>query len=163
MKNLERLYRPIGTVVLGKEQKIAILLDINEYLNLVTVRWYANKGIPYWRGYLFYRLPRIGKISLTFILTGVFGLDIYVVLLLELSLIEEDLGMLFINLLTWCIVLFEDIDIIGLKREPTDVEEKDEIKKGISLSGLLNIIDSKPPLLIIPILSKTKYLINPKG
>ena len=195
VKIAERPCRPMKTVVLDKEQKTDILSDINEYLNPATARWYANRGIPYRRGYLFHGPPGTGKSSLTFALAGVFGLDIHVVSLLEPTLTEEELGMLFAHLPARCIVLLEDIDTAGLiKREPTDADDKDatsaasdpasnewnvmsltkalkkanqlseeEKKKGISLSGLLNIIDGKPPLPIITILYKTKYLTNPKG
>ncbi len=107
---------------------------------------------------------------MTFALAGVFGLDIHVVSLLEPTLTEEELGMLFTNLPARCIVLLEDIDTAGLIREPSEEEKnppvpgeqgnndwnvanftkalkkanqltEEERKKGISLSGLLNIID----------------------
>lgn len=113
-----------------------------------------------------------GKTSLTFAIAGVFGLDIHVVSLLEPTLTEEELGMLFTNLPARCIVLLEDIDTAGLIREPVKVDEQEhhskrgkkedwdmgdltkaikkanqlseeEKKQGISLSGLLNIIDGK--------------------
>ncbi|CAG8978481.1 hypothetical protein HYALB_00005056 [Hymenoscyphus albidus] len=172
VKIAERPCRPMRTVVLDEERKMDVLVDINEYLNPVTARWYANRGIPYRRGYLFYGPPGTGKTSLTFALAGVFGLDIHVVSLLEPTLTEEELGMLFTNLPARCIVLLEDIDTAGLIRnEPTETAEErkgdgekdgqrgfdvgdltkafkkasqmseEERKKGISLSGLLNIID----------------------
>ncbi|CAL3973175.1 unnamed protein product [Diplocarpon coronariae] len=173
VKIAERPCRPMKTVVLDEERKLDVLSDINEYLNPATARWYANRGIPYRRGYLFYGPPGTGKTSLTFALAGVFGLDIHVVSLLEPTLTEEELGMLFTNLPARCIVLLEDIDTAGLIREDqvkiSGEREKDygkgkgegdwnvvdltkalkqanraseeEKKKGISLSGLLNIID----------------------
>ncbi|KAF4630498.1 hypothetical protein G7Y89_g7644 [Cudoniella acicularis] len=168
----ERPCRPMKTVVLDEERKMDVLFDINEYLNPATARWYANRGIPYRRGYLFYGPPGTGKTSLTFALAGVFGLDIHVVSLLEPTLTEEELGMLFTNLPARCIVLLEDIDTAGLIRnDPVKSEElksngkasdikndfnvvdltkalkkanqqsEEDRQKGISLSGLLNIID----------------------
>jgi chaperone BCS1 len=149
------------------------LADINEYLNPVTARWYANRGIPYRRGYLFHGPPGTGKSSLTAALASVFGLDIHVVSLLEPTLTEEELGMLFTNLPARCIVLLEDIDTAGLMRNDPMSDEarkkaeldanssefnvanltkalrkanelsEEERKKGISLSGLLNIIDGR--------------------
>ncbi|EHL01437.1 putative mitochondrial chaperone BCS1-A [Glarea lozoyensis 74030] len=105
-----------------------VLADINEYLNPTTARWYANRGIPYRRGYLFYGPPGTGKTSLTFALAGVFGLDIHVVSLLEPTLTEEELGMLFTNLPARCIVLLEDIDTAGLIRveAPEETTESDD-------------------------------------
>ncbi len=174
VKIAERPCRPLSTVVLSEKSKTEVLSDINEYLNPETARWYANRGIPYRRGYLFYGPAGTGKTSLTFALAGVFGLDIHVVSLLEPTLTEEELGMLFTTLPARCIVLLEDIDTAGLIREDAEGDEKaegregrkarsgdggdwnvvdltkalkkanrigDEDKKGISLSGLLNIID----------------------
>jgi chaperone BCS1 len=109
--------RPMNTVVLDEDSKLDVLVDINEYLSPATASWYSNLGIPYRRGYLFHGPPGTGKTSLTFALAGVFGLDIYVISLLEPSLTEKELGMLFRNLPARCIVLLEDIDTAGLDRE----------------------------------------------
>ncbi|KAK4044781.1 BCS1 N terminal-domain-containing protein [Parachaetomium inaequale] len=111
-----RPVRPMQTVVLDDEQKIRILSDMNEYLHPATPRWYANRGIPLRRGYLFHGPPGTGKTSLSFALAGVFGLDIYVISLLDPTLTEEDLLGLFTSLPRRCVVLLEDIDTAGLKR-----------------------------------------------
>lgn len=123
--------RPMRTVVLDEVVKNKVLMDINEYLNPSTAHWYASRGIPYRRGYLFHGPPGTGKTSLTFALAGVFGLDIYVVSLLEPTLTEEELGNLFTNLPPRCIVLLEDIDTAGLTR----VEKKDESDESSSDSN----------------------------
>ena len=148
--------RPMDTVVLEHDQKEQVLADINEYLHPASPRWYANRGIPYRRGYLFHGPPGTGKVSLlshlhpllaqhlfltlsqtslSFAIAGVFGLDIYCISLLEPTLTEEDLGLLFNNLPRRCVVLLEDIDSAGLIRrddtaEPTQksVEEKRDKK-----------------------------------
>ena len=106
------------TVVLDPKQKVQVLADINEYLHPATPRWYANRGIPLRRGYLFHGPAGSGKTSLSFALAGVFGLDIYVISLLEPSLSEEDLLTLFNTLPRRCVVLLEDIDAAGLSRPP---------------------------------------------
>ncbi|KAG7289523.1 hypothetical protein NEMBOFW57_005894 [Staphylotrichum longicolle] len=111
-----RPVRAMKTVVLDDEQKIRILSDMNEYLHPATPRWYANRGIPLRRGYLFHGPPGTGKTSLSFALAGVFGLDIYVISLLDPTLTEEDLLALFTSLPRRCVVLLEDIDTAGLKR-----------------------------------------------
>ncbi|KAI4592134.1 hypothetical protein KJ359_011509 [Pestalotiopsis sp. 9143b] len=147
----QRPVRDTDTVVLDNEQKLRILEDINEYIKPKTSRWYASRGIPLRRGYLFYGPPGTGKTSLAFALAGVFGLELYVISLLEPSLTEEDLLALFSCLPRRCIVLLEDIDTAGLKRttkqfntnrfDREKAEMVDVERGGISLSGLLNSID----------------------
>ena len=163
--------RPMETVVLEQNQKDAVLADINEYLHPSTPKWYASRGIPYRRGFLFHGPPGTGKSSLAWAIAGVFGLDIYCISLVEPTLTEEDLGLMFTSLPRRCVVLLEDIDSAGLsKRQDLDENAKTNIgdaaakfgaeitkalqtaqesskgkvkdsNQGISLSGLLNAID----------------------
>ncbi|KAF2970850.1 hypothetical protein GQX73_g2717 [Xylaria multiplex] len=111
-----RPVRDMRTVVLDQQQKLQVLADMNEYLHPETPHWYANRGIPLRRGYLFHGPPGTGKTSLSFALAGVFGLDIHVISLLEPTLTEEDLSSLFSTLPRRCVVLLEDIDTAGLRR-----------------------------------------------
>lgn len=99
--------RDIETVVLDEKEKLRVLDDINEYLHPATSQWYANRGIPLRRGYLFHGPPGTGKTSLSFALAGLFGLDIHVISLLDSGLTEEDLSNLFAYLPRRCIVLLE--------------------------------------------------------
>lgn len=154
-----RACRPMRTVSLDHNQKRIIVSDINEYLQPETRRWYDARGIPYRRGYLFHGPPGTGKTSLSFALAGIFGLQIYCISLSEIGLTEADLNKLFISLPRRCIVLLEDIDSAGLRRddEPPSVEPTSSSapsvtkppvtdtsgprKSLISLAGLLNVID----------------------
>lgn len=118
-----RPVRPIRTVVLDHKEKHDVLADVNEYLHPATPRWYASRGIPLRRGYLFHGPPGTGKTSFSFALAGVFGIDIYVISLQDASITEEDLAVLFTKLPRRCVILLEDIDSAGLRREGADGEE----------------------------------------
>ncbi|KAJ9640034.1 hypothetical protein H2199_006268 [Coniosporium tulheliwenetii] len=145
--------RPLETVALDKAQKEKIVADVNEYLHPASPRWYATRGIPYRRGYLFHGPPGTGKTSLSFALAGIFGLDIHVISLLDSTLTESDLNRLFNSLPRRCIVLLEDIDTAGLLRDEksdeanadADKKSKDSTKKdddAISAKDLANALKS---------------------
>lgn len=109
--------RPMDTVILDAAQKAAVVADMNEFLHPASPRWYAMRGIPYRRGYLFHGPPGTGKTSLSFALAGIFGLEIYAISLQEPTLTESDLMQLFNALPKRCVVLLEDIDTAGLLRD----------------------------------------------
>lgn len=44
--------RPLGTVIMSKEKKNALVADIEQYLLPATRKWYSQRGIPYRRGYV---------------------------------------------------------------------------------------------------------------
>jgi chaperone BCS1 len=120
--------RPLDTVSLDEVQKRLVVGDINEYLHPATARWYAARGIPHRRGYLFYGAPGTGKTSLSFALAGIFGLSIYCTSLSEKEMTESELASLFSQLPRRCLVLLEDIDSAGIRRDETadDVDSDDE-------------------------------------
>ena len=103
-----------------------IINDMNEYLHPLSPKWYATRGIPYRRGYLFHGPPGTGKTSLSFALAGIFGLEIYVISLQEPTLTEGDLMQLFNGLPRRCIVLLEDVDAAGLIRDGKSDAAEDE-------------------------------------
>lgn len=154
---MSRPNRDFSTVILPDTIKSDIIADAADYLEPATRRWYANRGIPYRRGYLLYGPPGTGKSSLSVALAGYFRMKIYIVSLSSLTATEENLASLFAELPTNCIVLLEDIDTAGLSstREASKdaKKNKDEADSTgsnsnnapahgqLSLSALLNILD----------------------
>lgn len=159
---LVRPSRPLDTVYMDEAIKKDVLEDMREFLGTDTPRFYARRGIPYRRGYLFHGPPGTGKTSLSFALAGDFGMDLHVCGLRDPQMTEQRLTDLMSNLPSRCIVLIEDIDSAGIKRD--DVAESPipaetqvshagrtgrgrqafpdaDRQQGITLSGLLNAID----------------------
>ncbi|OAQ74115.1 BCS1-like ATPase [Pochonia chlamydosporia 170] len=157
---MSRLNRPFSTVILNEDVKQDLIDDAADYLDPVTRRWYANRGIPYRRGYLLHGPPGTGKSSLSLALAGYFRMKIYIVSLSSAAATEENLMSLFHDLPTRCVVLLEDIDSAGLTHSrdtpetpasPADADSKTSNSPSsdststsgsrLSLSGLLNILD----------------------
>lgn len=140
-----RPLRPLETVHFDEKVKAELVADITNYLDPSTRRFYTSRGIPYRRGYLLHGDPGTGKTSLSLALAGRFGLELY---LLHLPSIRDDkeLERLFTALPPRCIVLLEDIDAVGMKRQPDKPDEDDEEEEKVkmsrcTLSGLLNVLD----------------------
>ncbi|CAH0029913.1 unnamed protein product [Clonostachys rhizophaga] len=153
---MARSTRPFSTVILEEKTKNDLIADIADYLNPATRRWYANRGIPYRRGYLLHGPPGTGKSSLSLALAGYFKMRIYILSLSSPMSSEETVSSLFASLPRKCVVLLEDIDSAGLthtrdKNSDTTESSNEENKTNgtatntttgkLSLSGLLNILD----------------------
>lgn len=163
---MARAPRALSTVVLDQEQKQSFISDIKEYLHPRTRRWYSNRGIPYRRGYLLHGPPGTGKTSLCFAASGLLSLQLYLLNLSSKNLDEDELMSLFQELPRRCIVLLEDVDCAGMsQKRSTDPATSSATpegqnkpgsqdgdnktsgpaagleKQGVSLSGLLNVID----------------------
>ncbi|EJP68697.1 mitochondrial chaperone BCS1 [Beauveria bassiana ARSEF 2860] len=146
-KEASRVARPLSTVAMDRDTKEQLVADMARFVNPATQRWYAQRGIPYRRGYLFYGQPGTGKTSLSLSVAGHFDLDIYRI---QVSGITDDsLKQLFEKLPERCVVLLEDVDVIAKSRAASgggspsgaDSGHPADAAVGTTMSGLLNIID----------------------
>ncbi|MCJ1284137.1 hypothetical protein MMC26_003468 [Xylographa opegraphella] len=149
---VRRPTRPLRTIDLDLKTKEQLVQDIQRYLHPASFRFYATRGIPHRRGYLFHGPPGTGKTSMSVTLAGHFHLDLYIINLAAFPRGDAALADTFETLPRKCIVLLEDIDSAGIKREnirrergqdnvPKTKGKPSKAKNSITLSGLLNAID----------------------
>ncbi|KAI3616458.1 mitochondrial chaperone bcs1 [Moniliophthora roreri] len=137
--NGARQKRPMSSIVLQPGVKDMLLADCKDFL--ASEEWYAERGIPFRRGYLLHGVPGSGKTSLIHSLAGELGLDIYVVSLSSKGciLLLEDLDAAFTRSVS------RDANSTGAPKESTASTAKDSENNNdgstLSLSGLLNSLD----------------------
>ncbi|KAG8828635.1 hypothetical protein FRC19_000022 [Serendipita sp. 401] len=155
--NGSRQKRPLSSIVLEPGVKDMIVADCKDFLR--SEDWYAERGIPYRRGYLLYGVPGSGKTSLIHALAGELGLDIYVVSLSAKGMNDTMLMNLMGRIPQRCILLLEDLDAAftrSVTRDSTSTGVPTTTKttsssllttttendgNSLSLSGLLNALD----------------------
>ena len=73
-------------------------------------KWYADRGIPYRRGYLLHGTPGSGKTSLITAIAGELNLDIFILNLSNASLDDSKLIELMAEVPSESVVVLEDVD-----------------------------------------------------
>jgi chaperone BCS1 len=143
--------RVLDSVVLGPGEKEHLLQDVAQFRRLK--QRYERLGVPYHRGYLLHGPPGTGKTSLVSALAAYFGLSIYTVNLADFS--DRSLMVAVNDVPRNSVLLFEDIDCMkgSQSRGGTETsggqsgsallsaKENPSIQNGITLSGLLNVLD----------------------
>jgi len=144
--------RLIESVLLKPGEKEHLMQDIARFRS--SRERYRRLGVPYHRGYLFYGPPGTGKTSLVSALAAKVGMSIYVVNLAEMNdrALKKSMNWVPEN----SMILFEDIDCMKtatrrLEMDSGQVQRDGDIKTsvsatsagqgGVSLSGLLNVLD----------------------
>jgi len=143
--------RLLESVVLDPGEKEHLLQDMAQFRK--SKRRYERLGVPYHRGYLLYGPPGTGKTSLVSALAAHFGLSIYTVNLSDFS--DRSLMTAVNQVPANSVLLFEDIDCMkgGQARSQADSHDGDNrpetlskkentsTQHGVTLSGLLNVLD----------------------
>lgn len=120
--------RPMSSIVLNPGVKEMLLNDARDFLksekachlscnplifrllDVSFLQWYADRGIPFRRGYLLHGVPGSGKSSLIHAIAGELMLDIYTLSLSSSWISDSTLTTLMGRVPARCIVLLEDLD-----------------------------------------------------
>jgi chaperone BCS1 len=141
--------RTLDSVVLEPGEKQHLVQDVAQFRK--SKQRYARLGVPYHRGYLLYGPPGTGKTSLVSALAAHFGLSIYTINLTDFN--DRTLMNAVSNVPANSVLLFEDIDCMkGSKARVSAnstvegsasaaTKENAAIQNGVTLSGLLNVLD----------------------
>jgi len=119
----------MDSVVLDKGIKSMLLDDAQEFLK--SEQWYADRGIPWRRGYLLHGCPGSGKTSLIHALAGELDLDIYVISLSQRDMDDSALNRLITTLPPKAIALMEDIDVAFTRGPPPRPQPKTPNQLGV--------------------------------
>jgi mitochondrial chaperone BCS1 len=125
--------RPLGSIVLAEGVLEDVLADLRDFY--ASAAWYAERGIPYRRGYLLHGPPGTGKTTMVLAMAGELKLSVAVLSLSSKLMTDDALRSLVDALPAAALLLIEDVDCVFKDHRAT------EIHTGVTLSGLLNALD----------------------
>ncbi len=125
--------RPLGSIVLAEGVLEDLLDDLRDFY--ASSAWYAERGIPYRRGYLLHGPPGTGKTTTVLAVAGELNVSVASLSLSSKLMSDENLRTLVDALPAATILLIEDVDCVFKDQRTT------ESYTGVTLSGLLNALD----------------------
>ncbi|KIO28444.1 hypothetical protein M407DRAFT_22340 [Tulasnella calospora MUT 4182] len=143
--------RPMDSLILPHGMTDLMIGDLRDFMD--NKDWYAAAGIPWRRGVLLWGPPGTGKSTTVHAIAGELQLEIYCVPLSSGDIDDGSLQRLVAATPPSCILLLEDIDC-GFRSRDNEGDDDDDdadkpfnpyridTKKRVTLSGLLNVLDS---------------------
>lgn len=125
--------RSIDTVLVDDNRIETVRDDMRWFYDASD--WYAQRGVPWRRGYLFHGPPGTGKSSLIRALASDLSLDIASLDIGRATLTDEELREAMMSAPKRSLIAIEDVDAVFTQRV------SGEKRSGVSFSGLLNAID----------------------
>ena len=127
--------RSIESVVLPKETKDALLIDLDDFLSTENKGWYLKHGIPYKRCYLFYGVPGSGKTSLISVIAALHQRTVCYLSPTDSAMSDDNLRHAIQYLPDKAVVVLEDVDALFTRNRET------KARNTLTFSGLLNALD----------------------
>ncbi|MEO0625160.1 MAG: AAA family ATPase [Pseudomonadota bacterium] len=124
--------RSLDTVLSEDDRVERLLADLRWFYGAQD--WYADRGVPWRRGYLLHGPPGTGKSTAIRALASELGLDIALLDLGQAGLTDDQLREGLACAPARSLVALEDVDAVFKGRS-------DAARTGVSFSGLLNAID----------------------
>jgi chaperone BCS1 len=151
--------RPIESVIMPPGDKERLIKDIEAFRD--SRAWYTEMGIPYRKGYLFYGPPGTGKTSLVTGLSSHFKSNIYMLKLSDMS--DTSLREAVTGVEPNSFFVIEDVDCIHASHKRAKATPNDKKSSGVTLSGLLNVIDGvfSPPGAVFVLTTNHREKLDP--